>query len=118
MSRRPDRRGKREHRAPWLPILLIVIGLGYGVGGLWFLSCGGRRPAVAAATQTPDPQPTATPTVLPPTPTPSAPPTANVVPTSTLAPTASPTAVALPNALTQITIVHSNDTWGYTLPCG
>jgi len=118
MSRHPDRRGKRERRAPWVPVLLIVIGLGYGIGGLWFLGCAGRRPAVAAATQTPEPQPTATPIVLPPTPTPSAPPTAKVVPTSTPTPTASPTAAALPVALTQITIIHSNDTWGYTLPCG
>jgi hypothetical protein len=41
-----------------------------------------------------------------------------VVPTSTPTPTVSPTATALPNAVTQITTIHSNDTWGYALPCG
>jgi hypothetical protein len=115
MSGRPTRCPSNRH-VSWFPILLIVIGLGYGVGGLWLLSWHGRRPPVAAATHTPQPQSAATATALPSTSTPTVP--ANIVPTSTPAPTASPTVVVRPAALTQITIVHSNDTWGYTLPCG
>lgn len=109
MSRRPDRSHKAS-RSPWFPILLIVIGLGYGIGGLWFLTFAARRPSVVAAAQTPSPQPTATAVPFPPTWTPTLPPTATTLPT--------PPATAGPQVLTHVTIVHSNDTWGYTLPCG
>ncbi len=43
------------------------------------------------------------------------------VPTRTPSPTASsptPTPSPLPPGTIELSVVHSNDTWGYTLPCG
>ncbi len=110
MSRRPARRQRNTHSF-WFPILVAI---GVSLGGWSFLGCTPQRPAVAVATQTPG----ATATPLPPTHTPTIPPTATVVPTPTSSPPPLPTATAQPQVLTHITIVHSNDTWGYTLPCG
>jgi hypothetical protein len=119
MARRQDNPDKPERRS-WLPIVLILIGLAVPAGGLWFLSTTNRPPAAAAATYTPVPQPSATATSIPPTSTPSAVPTASTNPTHTaptVTPTASPAAAA-PGEGAEIAIVHSNDTWGYLLPCG
>jgi hypothetical protein len=64
------------------------------------------------------------------TPVPSATPTATIRPTNTPSPTETPpptepaptatqpAAAANPADTFPLTILHSNDTWGYTLPCG
>lgn len=111
MSQRPDRRDN-TNRLPWFPILLLVIGVSIGGSGL--LGCAAQRLTVAVATQAPpvtatSPSPTHTATI---------PPTATMAQTPTSPPAPVPTATAGPQALTHITIVHTNDTWGYTLPCG
>lgn len=44
-------------------------------------------------------------------PSPTKPPTSTPLPSPTPSPTPPPPPIS-------ITLVHSNDTWGYTLPCG
>lgn len=117
MARRQDSPDKPQ-RSNWFAVLLILIGIAVPAGGLWFLSTMNHPPAAIVATHTPVPQPSATP--IPATATPSATPTVNFAPTR-VAPTATPTAspaAAPPGEEIEIEIVHSNDTWGYILPCG
>jgi hypothetical protein len=119
MARRQDSPDKPQH-SPWFPIVLLLIGLLVPAGGLWFLSATNRPPAVAGVTRTPVSQPSATATTAPPTATPNAMPTTNVEPTRVApaaTPTVAPAAAPLGEAI-DIAIVHSNDTWGYILPCG
>jgi hypothetical protein len=75
--------------ASWCTILLVVAGL--SLGGWSLLGCTTQPPTVAVST-------------------PTAGTAATPLPTST--------ATAEPQRLTRIAILHSNDTWGYTLPCG
>jgi hypothetical protein len=118
MAKRQDSPDK-PRRHSWIPILLLVIGLAVPAGGLWFLTATNRPPDVAgAATSTPVPQPSATATPIPATASPI--PTVTIDPTPVV-PTATPTtapAAAPPGEAIEIAIVHSNDTWGYVLPCG
>jgi hypothetical protein len=75
---------------------LLLIGF-LALIGLALSSCGGSAP-------TPTPMPTFTPTKTPtPTPTPT--------PTSTPTPTPTPRPI-------ELTALHTNDTWGYSEPCG
>ena len=77
------------------------------VGGLWAMSPKPTPTAQATATQTAtatkQPTATATPTAVA-TPSPSP-----VPPTATPVPQGSPFT---------LTLLHTNDTWGYTRPCG
>lgn len=111
--------------AGWLALGAIALGILLTTIGLWILSWHPHtQPASAAAGEpttthiaavlpTSTRQP-ATPTPQPATPTPL-PPTATAVPTQTPEPpTPSPTA----SEPLELAIVHSNDTWGYTQPCG
>lgn len=119
MTRRQDNPDEPQ-RHSWFPIILLLIGLLVPVGGLLFLSTKNRPPAVAAATRTLAPQPSVTATPIPPTVAPNEMPTAAIDPTR-VAPIATPTAspaAAPPGEAIEIAIVHSNDTWGYILPCG
>ncbi|MBN1937167.1 MAG: hypothetical protein JW934_21085 [Anaerolineae bacterium] len=78
--------------------------------GVWFV--------IGAAQHAPSPLPTATsPAATAPfiTKVVTAPPSATPLPpAATASPMPSPTA----NAPLELVIVHSNDTWGYTQPCG
>lgn len=119
MAKRQDSPDEPQHHS-WFPILLLLIGLAVPAGGLWFLSTTNHAPDVAAAMHTSVPQPSATATPVPPTAASNAMPTVNAEPTP-VAPTATPTvapAAAPPEEAIEIAIVHSNDTWGYILPCG
>ncbi|MBN1639704.1 MAG: hypothetical protein JXA09_00620 [Anaerolineae bacterium] len=110
----------------WLAIVGILLGLLYVGGGIGYLTWSSRRapgaqipqaPAstqAAAAATTPVRQATldAAATRLT-----SLRATAAAQPTATPSPTPQPTPT-LAAGLTEIAILHSNDTWGYTLPCG
>lgn len=114
MSRRkPARRQKSRGPSPAVRALLalgVVFGvLGAVAGGLWAMTPKETPTAVAQSTSTPTltptPRPTSTATAVPsPTPLPETP---------TVTPT--PTPAAEPFTLT---LLHTNDTWGYTQPCG
>ena len=134
----------RKNSSGWLALGAVALGILCAGIGIWILSWS-PRPETLAAGNTPVPAatrpslPTAIAAVPSPTPspttrtqaTPTASPTrAAVQPTPTVAqltPTAaaaqptplpSPTPTLLPEGYFYLTIVHSNDTWGYTLPCG
>jgi hypothetical protein len=127
MAKRQDNPDEPQ-RHSWFPILLLLIGLAVPAGGLWFLTAANRAPSVAVATSTSVPQLSATATPIPATA--STIPTVNIDPTlvgptlvapTLVGPTSTPTvapAAAPPGEATEIAIVHSNDTWGYILPCG
>lgn len=101
------------NRHPSCPTILFI-GLVFvlAVGSL--VGCASGVPTVAVSTSTA--APTATP--LPPTRAPTVLPTATEAPAATSSPAPLPTATAGAQALTRITVLHSNDAWGYTLPCG
>jgi hypothetical protein len=91
----------------WLALAGLLVGIAYVGVGLWALSqtSSARSSADAAI-----PSPTAAP-VEEPSPTPTQP----------AVPTATPQQLTVdlpPGERFDLTIVHSNDTWGYTLPCG
>ena len=89
-------------------LALLVIGLLlYAFVGLWLISRPQRTDSAAAVAVTPrSTQPPTATTMLP---------TWTPVPTLVVP---SPTPEPPDDGLFRLTIVHSNDTWGYTLPCG
>jgi hypothetical protein len=101
----------------WMALGAVALGVLLTAIGLWILSWHPHtQPASAAAGG-----PTATrivavlPTLAPPTETPTPVPPTPTQPTQTpVPPTPSPTA----SEPLELAIVHSNDTWGYTQPCG
>jgi len=108
---KPARRQKKPGLRPTVRALLalgIVFGaLGAVAGGLWAMAPRATPPVVAQST----PAPVATSTTRPTS-------TATAVPSPTplpQTPTPTPTSPAQPFTLT---LLHTNDTWGYTEPCG
>jgi hypothetical protein len=79
---------------------LFLIGF-VALMGLALFGCSG---IMSTPTPTPTPTPTSTPTK---TPTP--------IPTPTYTPTPTPTPTPRP---IELTVLHTNDTWGYSGPCG
>jgi hypothetical protein len=54
-----------------------------------------------------------------PTPTPTSMPTKTPTPTPTFTPTSTPTPTPTPTPRPiELTVLHTNDTWGYSEPCG
>ena len=112
-------------RTRWMALGAAVIAVLYIGGGLWLLSQTSNRNAAVAAVSTPTPEkqpPSATPTAGS---TPSAIPTVVIALNTPTAVPATPTADAQAATVTPsaggdhtFAIVHSNDTWGYTMPCG
>jgi hypothetical protein len=125
-----------ENRRGGLALGVILLGLACIVVGFGLLTWTPRDASVALAMATPQITPTllpasvshATRTVEPSaTPTdaltPSRLPTLALLATPTNTPLPSPTPVRNPLVTPEgtslaLTIVHSNDTWGYTRPCG
>ena len=99
----------------------ILLGFLCIVGGIWLINSTPERTSVAAATAQPMATPTATATPLP---------TETATETTETARTVAPTATATtpPNTTEstptargesfRLVILHSNDTWGYLMPCG
>lgn len=139
------RNASKSKSSAWLALGSATLGILLTISGLWMLSWHSRaQPASAVATSAIMREPTtskvavlatltapplATPTQTPPTVTPPPLPTitataTNAADTAITTPVA--TATQTPNlpASSQVAhklelaIVHSNDTWGYTLPCG
>jgi hypothetical protein len=81
--------------------------------GLALLGCSSPTPN---ASSNPLPTPTNTPLPLP-TNTPLPPPTSTPLPPPTQTPTPVPTPTLAPQSL-ELTVLHTNDTIGYTDPCG
>jgi hypothetical protein len=122
----------KQNTGRWIAYGAILAGVICIVVGVAILSWTPETPAAAANTHpTPDahPQVATSPlntlvilTPLPATtslPKPTA--TRIVAPTHTPSPQVTPdtpTPVQLTGGLFHLAIVHSNDTWGYTLPCG
>ena len=106
--RRKENPGPRPAVRALLALGVVLVVLGVVAGGLWAMSPKATSTVVAQSTSTP----TLTPTLRP---------TYTSVPTSTPTPLPpTPTAVAtLPPAEPfTLTLLHTNDTWGYTQPCG
>ena len=112
---------KRRQSPRWLAIAGVLLGLLYVGGGIGYLSWSSRRaPGGAAPTS-----PASTPVTVSrqatldaaATSMASLRATAAAQPTPTHTPTPRPTVTLAPE-LTEIVVLHSNDTWGYTLPCG
>ena len=100
----------KRRTGPWLALAALFVGIVYIGAGLWALSRASS--ARSSAHTTTANSPTATPA---PVDRPSA------TPTQPTAPTATPRQAAMdlpPGQRFDLTVVHSNDTWGYTLPCG
>jgi len=111
-----------QNSGGWLAAGTIVLGA-FCIGiGVWILSWAPETiPSVlTVATLLPTATTVVTPTA---TATPAALPTLRATATSTFAPVPtatwpSPDPTTSPTEIFQLRIVHSNDTWGYTLPCG
>jgi hypothetical protein len=112
----------------WVALGAIAVGILVVATGVWVLNWGAQAPPAAVANTVASPtagrlarlNETATATA-----------TATAAPTSTRTPiplptytttpspdVALPTPVGVTDGTIPITILHSNDTWGYTLPCG
>ena len=113
----------------WIAYSAILVGIICTVIGVAILSWAPKAPEVAAdmsPTLTVHPQAVTSPlntlVIQSPLPIATSPPkpsaTRIVAPTRTLPPQVTPTPVQLTSGLFHLAIVHSNDTWGYTLPCG
>ena len=115
---------KRDVRG-WFALGAMLLGLLFVLAGVWVLSRTSRVRAArlqphptatvalpATATRRPDPTPTPRPTNTP------------VEPTATaiVTPSPSPTLAGLDaepgDGTLELTVVHTNDAWGYLLPCG
>jgi hypothetical protein len=121
---------KRDVRG-WLALGAVLLGLLYVVAGVWVLSrSSSARAARLEPQETATPVLPATPTALAtatrrpdPTPTPQASntpvePTSTATSTPLPSPTASKPVVEPGDGILDLTIVHTNDAWGYLLPCG
>lgn len=108
----------------WLALGTVALGILLTAIGLSMLSWRPRTQSASVAADEPTSTrivavlptlapPTATPTPLPATPTLTKPPTVS----PTAAPTQTPKVPAASKSF-EIAIIHSNDTWGYTQPCG
>ena len=134
-----------QNTTRWLAIAAVVLGMACTAAGIWVLSWSPgtaetARAKVVFPTSTPlsvstvtasAPLPTQTPASSP-TPFPTATAQATVTPGQATptpqvvqtpspgvsTPTPWPTPTAPPDGHLALTIVHSNDTWGYTWPCG
>ena len=112
----------KPRKGRWLALGAVLLGLLYVTVGIWALSRSSERMAASYATATPPSMPTST--VKPDqgagasTPTP---PLATPAPATTSAPlptaTRSSTSASVEGTFS-LHVVHTNDTWGYTLPCG
>jgi hypothetical protein len=127
----------------WLALAVVVVGLACIAAGVSLLLPGSKRAVVSwlvtptwtdfptatlAATQVPTGTPTWTPTHTPES-TATSTPTHTPQPARTLVATSGPTSAPAPTSISEsgdtpegpalaLTIVHTNDTWGYTRPCG
>jgi hypothetical protein len=108
----------RQRILPWLAPTAIALGLACIIVGFGLLTWtpGSTSGALAGTGGT---------TPLPAAPLPTLALMVTSAPTPVSSPTASPSStvfqaasLAETSATFTLTIVHSNDTWGYTLPCG
>ena len=114
-----------KSKTKWIALGAALLAVLYMGGGLWLLSRTSNQSAAVAAVSTPTPEtqpPSATPTVGS---IPSAIPTVIIALNTPTAVPATPTADVQAATVTPsaggdhtFAIVHSNDTWGYTMPCG
>ena len=121
------KRSDTQNKNGWMALGAIGLGVILTLVGIFLLSWSSeatdRSLAQTAATATwtvaptalftPSPVPSSTPVPPTSTPTPVQP-----APTFTPAMAVQPTSTIPADGLFQLTIVHSNDTWGYTRPCG
>ena len=114
----------KHQTAGWLALGAVALGILLTGIGLWTLGWRPQSQPAAAAVNEPTATrivavlPTAT--MPPPTATPTEPPPTATATRTPGAPTPFPTAsqVPGPSESLELAIVHSNDTWGYSRPCG
>jgi hypothetical protein len=100
---------KSQNKRKWFALGAILLGAVYVVGGLWLLSWTSQKRSAALGS------PTAARAGLP-SPTAKAP---TAVVDNPGASATTPAALSSsPDGLFRLTVVHSNDTWGYVRPCG
>ena len=112
MSKKRKAKVRLQSDAPWRTLLalgIVAVVAALIAAGLWAMSPRSIPAAVAEATPTAMATATRHPTY---TATPSPSPT---LPPATPSPTPQPTVRQEPFTLT---LLHTNDTWGYTRPCG
>ena len=100
----------------------VLLGILCIIAGIWILNrtpneavVAATAPALATAATAPTARPTGTPApeIARPTNAATLPPGVQDAP-----PTPTATPLTLQSGLFHLTIVHSNDTWGYLMPCG
>ena len=110
----------KQPQTGWIALGVVMAGLLLALVGVWLIGWGPNARAISAAKS-------ATPTSAPPIiitkiiqwPSPTTAATTTPLPTATpLQPTPTVTQTTLPGETLDLVIVHTNDTWGYTRPCG